>query len=442
MSSLLFLIIFILVLALLMRLDFVFYIVYVCLGVYILSKWLTPRSMRHLKVERSYASHAFIGELIHIQLEIRNGSRLPILWLQAVESVSHSLRRGPTPRSAFSLGGRKSRRLYYTIQATKRGYYQVGPLKVSSGDLFGFDNAIGHIDPDYFTVYPRIIPFARLTFPSQLPFGSIESKQKLFEDPSRPIGVRDYQAGDTPRHINWKVSARQQKLLVRTLSPAISLETFILLNLNQEDYTRRGWRDSTEWAIVAAASFAAHLIDRRQAVGMAVNGIDPLLQYDETGIERANFDEESGRLESSSAGSKDTDDNIQAPSPIPRPIRPRPGRAHLMKLLEILARIESAPLLEFSKWSTQCCTGLSWGVTILVITSQGDEDCCRAIYRLVKLGYNPVLVVVEPYANFEEVKVRTQHLGFPAFHIAKESDLDIWQRDSMPSLGWVSHNMK
>lgn len=288
--------------ALLMRLDFVFYIVYVCLGVYILSKWLTPRSVRHLKMERSFTSHAFIGEPIPIQLEIRNDSRIPMLWLQAVESVSHSLRRGPVPRSAFNLGGRKSRRLHYTIQATKRGYYQVGPLKVSSGDLFGFDNAIGHIDPDYLTVYPRIVPFAGLNFPSLLPFGSVESKQKLFEDPSRPIGVRDYQAGDTPRHINWKTSARQQKLLVRTLQPAVSLETYILLNLNKDDYSRRGWRDSTEWAITTAASFAAHLIDRRQAVGMAVNGVDPLLQYDEKGIEKAIFDEESGRLENHSAG--------------------------------------------------------------------------------------------------------------------------------------------
>jgi uncharacterized protein (DUF58 family) len=308
--------------------------------------------------------------------------------------------------------------------------------------LFGFDSAIAHIDPDYLTVYPRIIPFARLKFPSLLPFGSVESKQKLFEDPSRPIGVRDYQAGDTPRHINWKTSARQQKLLVRTLQPAVSLETFVLLNLNKNDYSRRGWRDSTEWAITTAASFAAHLIDRRQAVGMAVNGVDPLLLYDEKGIEQASFDGESGRLESRSAGTTGLDDDIQARSPTPPPMRPRSGRDYLMKLLEILARIESAPLIEFAKWSAQCCTGLSWGVTILVITAQSDEDCCRAVQRLKKMGYNPVLVVVEPFANFEQVKVRAQRLGFPAFHISKKSDLDIWQRDSMPSLNWTSQNMK
>jgi uncharacterized protein (DUF58 family) len=39
---------------------------------------------------------------------------------------------------ALALGAREERELTYHVQATRRGYYRLGPLFLRSGDLFGW----------------------------------------------------------------------------------------------------------------------------------------------------------------------------------------------------------------------------------------------------------------------------------------------------------------
>ena len=116
------------------------------------------------------------------------------------------------------------------------------------------------------------------------------SHQRLFEDPARPMGIRDFRSGDTIRQINWKASAHTRQLMVKTFEPAISLETAVLLNLHAPDYTFGNLQDTTEWAIEVAASLAAHLVNQRQSVGLITNGIDPLAS------QQRGFDETTGRL--------------------------------------------------------------------------------------------------------------------------------------------------
>jgi uncharacterized protein (DUF58 family) len=252
----------------------------------------------------------------------------------------------------------------------------------------------------------------------------------LYEDPARPIGVRDYRSGDSLRHINWKVSAHKEQLLVRTFQPAISLETALLLNLNREEFSPRNRYDGPEWAITIAASLAAHLVSNRQAVGLATNGVDPLIQRQEQLGSEPNFDEESGRLLFHSAG-KTSEVEIHSlgrdANYMPAGLTPRPGRAHLMKLLEQLARIEAGQTVPFTDWLPRSCLNLSWGVTLVTISPHGDEVICQALHRLVKSGFNPVLIVVEPYANFTETRNRARRLGFSAFHVFREHDLDMWR---------------
>src|SRR5690606_29119085 len=141
-----------------------------------------------------------------------------------------------------------------------------GPLRLTSGDLFGLATPrTGTLPPSYLTVYPRIIPLVQLGLTSRLPFGTVGSKQRLFEDPARPLGTREFRSGDSLRQMNWKASAHTQKMLVRTFEPAISLETHVLLNLHSADYERRDRHYLVEWAIVIASSLAAHLTNQRQA---------------------------------------------------------------------------------------------------------------------------------------------------------------------------------
>jgi uncharacterized protein (DUF58 family) len=434
-------IIFLLLLAFLTRVDFIFYIIYVCVGVYLLSQWYTPRALGNLGIRRRFSDHAFLGEQVAVTLELENRGRLPLPWVQFSESVPLMLRTERPVNQVITLPGRQQRDVTYSVQAMRRGYYRLGPLRLAAGDQFGFNERQFRLRADYLTVYPRITPLTRLGLPSRLPFGTIASRQRLFEDPARPVGVRGYRSGDSLRQINWKVSAHTENLVVKTFQPAISLETAVLLNLDGRDYSDR--YGGPEWAIELAASLAAHLVEQRQPVGLITNGADPLRQEQSPA-----FDEESGRLLFAPPNSQIPNPNLRSPNPLvldpasssiqnpkskiqnphrPPAILPRPGRAHLMKVLEVLARVEAAETVSFTRWLPSACLHLSWGVTILVITPLGDEATCQALHRLVRAGYNPVLLVAQATATFGRVQERARRLGFSAYYVPERRDLSKWR---------------
>jgi uncharacterized protein (DUF58 family) len=406
------LILFLLAVAFLLRIDFIFYIIYVCVGVYAWSRWYAPRAVQKVSARRHFADHAFWGETVMINIRLKNRNRLPLPWIHLSESIAAELASGKIANRVLSLGSRETNDLTYHVRASRRGYYRLGPLRLTSGDLFGLvDEQQMELPADYITVYPRIIPMTQLGLSSRLPFGTIASRQRLFDDPARPMGVREFRSGDSLRQINWKVTAHTQSMVVKTLEPAIALESAVLLNLYTDAYRRQNRSTYMEWAIEVAASLAVHLVSRRQAVGLMTNGIDPL-SYQPAAT--AEFDKSTGRMLMDEA----------ADSVIPPAIPPRPGRAHLMEILERLARIEPANSIPFHHWTPGACSNLNWGVTILAVTAVGDDIVCQAMHRLTRSGYNPVLIVVEPDYNFEQVRKRARHLGFAAFNVTKRHDLD------------------
>ncbi len=398
MRELPYLLIVLIVVALLLRLDFVFYIIYVVGGIWLLARWATPRSMDKLSVQRTFTSHAFLHETIPVRLELHNRTPLPMPWLHVHESLPPDLASAAQISRVYTLRPREQVTITYDLRCLRRGYYPIGPLRLSSGDTFGFAGVQNRGEGvQYLTVYPRIIPLVGLALPSRLPFGALASPQHMFEDPARLRGVREYQAGDSQRRINWKASAHSDNLLVKQFAPSISLESMLLLNLSINDYERQRRYSASEWAIVVAASVATYLESRRQAVGLAVHGIDALVGQP----------------------------GAAAPA---MQVPPRPGRAHLMKVLELLARAELVDSAEpFVAWAQRTAAPLSWGATVIAITPSGDELTCQGLHSLARAGLNVVMLVVEPYGRFGVIQERARRLGFTAYLVASEDDLNLLQ---------------
>lgn len=413
------LILILLLLAFFLRVDFIFYVIYVSVGIYAWGRWLMPRAIKNLQSRRLYDRQAFWGEDVPVTIELSNNGRLPIPWVQLQESVAIQLKHGEPLHQVVSLGRGKTAEFHYSVIARRRGYYQLGPLRITTGDLFGiYPELVAFLPADHLTIYPRITPLTQLGLPSRLPFGTIASHQRLFEDPARPMGIRDFRSGDTIRQINWKASAHTQNLMVKTFQPAISLETAVLLNLHTLDYTFGNRQDIAEWAIEVAASLAAHLVNQRQSVGLITNGIDPLAS------QQHGFDEATGRLLRPSRPEIQANPQTFIPSAIP----PRNGRPHLIKILERLARIEAEETISFVEWASTACLHLNWGVTILAITANGSEEVCQSLHRLVRAGFNPILIAVEPVYEFGLVRERARRLGFTAYNVNTPRDLDRWRR--------------
>src|SRR6202040_2097818 len=72
------------------------------------------------------------------------------------------------------LWGHGTTELRYEIEFKMRGYYQVGPLVLESGDLFGLHRRyrVGS-EPHFVLVYPRIVPLEGYDLTSRRPIGEI-----------------------------------------------------------------------------------------------------------------------------------------------------------------------------------------------------------------------------------------------------------------------------
>jgi uncharacterized protein (DUF58 family) len=267
-------------------------------------------------------------------------------------------------------------------------------------------------------VYPKIVALRELGFPSQSPFGTLPSRERLFEDPTRIRGVRDYQPGDSLRRMDWKTSARVGSLQVRRFEPAISLETAIFLNLDGAEYARRDRLRATELGIVVAASVAVHVVEKRQAVGLVANGRDPL----QDSAFSAEHDPASAEEGDEAAG-------VDCAQPAPA-LSLRKGREHLMRLLDLLARIELAseegtvPFLELlSRRSLE----LPWGSTVVAVTGREVKGLMSTLLSLRRRGLVVILVLTCPGRDLKPTRERAEQIGVQAVPIWSEQDLEVWR---------------
>jgi len=299
----------------LLRMDWVYYLVYVVGGVWLYTTWSVRRSVRRLTVSRHFLDHAFVGQSIPVRVAITNESRLPIPWLRLEERVPLDLKDISEYKVALSVAGRATTEHTYMLACKRRGYYALGPLSLRTGDLFGFSEARWEeSDLRHVTVYPLIVPLEQLGLPSRLALGGSTTRPRLDEDPARLSGVRAYTGGDSTRRIHWKASAHADTLLVKKFQPGIGLNVVVALDMARSAYKGRYVVGTSEWAVSVAASVAGYIAGTRQPVGLLCSALDAA-----TG----------------------------APPP---PLKPRSGQGQLIALLSTLARAqlweEGPPLAE------------------------------------------------------------------------------------------------
>lgn len=384
---------FILLLAFFSGSHSLFYLFYILVGLVVLSRLWIKHALPGLAAQRHFPARAFYGEEVAVELEIVNRGWLPLLWVMLRESLPLELHTPTFEQRVVSLAPRERTALQYRLTCRRRGYYTLGPLVSRTGDFLGLAHDEVREQPgDVFIVYPKIIPLRRLELPSQLPFGTVASRQRFFEDPSRFLGVRDYEPGDSLRQIHWTSSARAGKLQVKRYQPAIALHTLVFLDLNLEAYLVRNRVPATELGVVIAASVAAYLSQQRQPVGLALLGRDAVT--DQSGLQV---------------------------------IPPGRGREHLMRLLETLARAEAAPTAPLAPLLAQATAGLGWGSTVVVITAGEAPELWAALLQLRRRGCHVLLVATDMQPAFPAFQARLAQIGVPACWFTSEKDLELWQ---------------
>jgi uncharacterized repeat protein (TIGR01451 family) len=230
---------------------------------------------------------AFVGDTIEYTISLTNDKFLPLIWLDIQDSFPTGLELpGATLRGASTELVRQHRittsllpyqkvSWKYTMRCQSRGYHRIGPVRLRSGDIFGFIAAettlpaLGEV-----LVYPRLVELRQLLLPSDHPLGQARGQRPIYQNPARFRGVREYLPTDPMKHIDWKATARRSQLQTRVFEPVVSLNVLIALNAATSEYAWQGSnRRLFERAVTAAASVAKHAADRGFSFGLVSNAV-------------------------------------------------------------------------------------------------------------------------------------------------------------------------
>jgi uncharacterized protein (DUF58 family) len=383
-----------LLLAGVLRIDLYFAIVYFLLAIYLLSRLWLRQVYRQLHVARRFTDRVFCGEQVTVDLVIRNGSRLPIPWLEIAESTPRELTVDEVADRVISLGPRDRTGIQYTLAARRRGYYRIGPLSVEAGDILDIERKRGQwVEDRPLVVYPRVVPLGRVTLPSNSALVSLPARSPLFEDPSRIVGVRAYQRGDSPRRIHWTATARAGELLVKQYEPAIARETLVCLDLDSAVYERRSVTEGIEMAVVVVASLANRIIvSEGLPAGVLTHAHDPLTSEETTFLLPA-----------------------------------RRERRHLVTILELLARVQPTTDTPMGNLLRRHRLELPWGTTIVVVTG-GIDDALAETALLLRRNGVPVsaILIRPPGPGAESHAARWAATGAPLRRVWTDRELVAW----------------
>jgi len=335
---------------------------YLAGGLYLLARLSLTWGIRRLKVERTLSDErVFAGETITVTLRFTNPTGAPIPWLQLTESRPAAL--APQPFSAVvAVPAGESAEIAYPLPAHRRGRYAIGPLRISSGDPFGFSRFGSQWEElTQVTVYPKLSALPDLGLPARLPLGDLATRQRLFEDPAWLAGTRPYSQGDSLKRIHWSATARTGELVVKQFRHAMLLPSCLLLNLNRAEFDQRRLYGQVELAVNATASLARHLVERKQQVALVATGIDR--------------------------------DNQEATGPAVLPLRQ--GGHAMAEILELLARVEAGDSAPFFEVVSEQAQRLPWGTLLCLVTPQETPELAALCTRLAQSGRQVLLFVTD-----------------------------------------------
>ena len=235
---------------------------------------------RALTYSRAFSRvSAFAGEDVELIEVIQNRKPLPVPWLRIESRMSPALSFGAQDdlevqgdqyhRSLFFLGAYSKVTRRHRVRLLRRGYYPVGSVAMTGGDLFGLSQWTRQLETGAaITVYPRLLDERDLDPPSSRWQGDLLTRRWIVSDPFLVSGVRPYRASDNQRDVHWAASARTGSLQVKTHEFTADPRLLVILNVQSKESQWADLMDYEQARIEAGISLAATLIVKSLAAGV------------------------------------------------------------------------------------------------------------------------------------------------------------------------------
>lgn len=393
----------ILIIGLLLRSPFLVALPTTLLVIFSIAHWWRNHALDGVSYRRRFHyRRAFPGEEFPVYLEFENEKLLPLSWLRISDPWPRAV--GPVDEDilapshipdegylthVFSLRWYERTRREYFLRFRKRGAYSIGPSTLESGDLFGiYEIGKEYGSAEKLIVFPPLLNLAQLEYPPENPYGDQKSRRRLFEDPNRPMGVRDYHPEDEFRKIHWPATARTGTLQVKVFQPTSAQVMTICMNVATfPRYWEGVYPEMLEYILSVSASLVEQGISLGYRVGLLSNGC--LSHSDQ---------------------------------PFRIPAGRSPGQ--LAHLLEALAGVSPVTVAPFERLLMREIPKVPYGSTLVVVTALLPENLLETLLRLKRHERRLTLVYLgkEFVANLPGIW--TYHFPFRE-EIQRESETSV-----------------
>jgi len=212
----------------------VFRLMVLWVGIFFLSFIWTYFSLHGVDLKRySRDDRIEAGGYLREVYEIHNNSFFGKIWLEIIDVSTIPF--SASSRVITRIGSREKRSFSTYTQVYKRGYYELGPTIIRSGDLLGiFQRDVLVNSEQNILVTPLILEINKLDEPSgYLPGGKPISRKTNSITPFA-TGVDEYQPGEPLNKIHWLSTARMNKLMVKEFDYDPQANVFIIVDMAED----------------------------------------------------------------------------------------------------------------------------------------------------------------------------------------------------------------
>lgn len=388
--------------------------------------WFTSQWHRGaVAVRRQGASELEIGESLEVIIDITNRSVVPIAWLLVEDLLPQSAIAVRPPAlqiegsriEVFYLRRGETRQLRYQVLCRRRGYYQIGPTVLETGDLMGLSRRyrIG-TDPQYILIYPREVPMLGYDIASPRPIGEIRIRNAALEDPTRIRGIRKWQIGDPLRSVHWAATARTGSLHSKVYEPTTMAGATLVLDMHRATNPPQHEPMRSDLAISLACSIAAAFYELNQPIGLLSNGRDAADR-----IRTAGFDTDYRTRQAAQSSAVMREDNDRLRPVIENADR---GPVHYQQLRRVLARLELSDGLSIGEAIIATQQRLAHDTTLIVILPRCQPQTAAMLIGMKRRGWAVAVVINTPDINdFAADAGPLQADGIETIHLADEATL-------------------
>ena len=244
------------------------------IGILLVSAAICRLVLTRLKVRRVIPEYAAVGQPATIQYDFLNTKRIfPSLSVCLAELDGAEAFTEQPHAYVLHVAAGKSATVPVAVIPKRRGSQKLTSFQISTSFPFGFvKRALTGRSDDTILIYPAIgvVSPGLLAMCQSAERGGANMKPRR-HGTDEFYGVKEFRAGDNPRWIYWKRSARTGELVSREMVQISPPRLLILVDSFIETPTAAE-HAAVEKAIAMAASLASRAMDSGMAVGLCAWG--------------------------------------------------------------------------------------------------------------------------------------------------------------------------